>query len=143
MKLQRAGEDYLEAMLFMKEKHGYIRSVDIADYLGVTKPSVTYSTKRLRENGYITMDKEGLITLTETGMAVAMKMGQRHKTLMGFLVSLGVDPEVAEADACKIEHDVSEETFRAICRLAVRDDLLDQLTELDVEEEEPAVPQDA
>ena len=143
MKLQRAGEDYLEAMLFMKEKHGYIRSVDIADYLGVTKPSVTYSTKRLRENGYITMDKEGLITLTETGMAVAMKMGQRHKTLMGFLVSLGVDPEVAEADACKIEHDVSEETFRAICRLAVRDDLLDQLTELDVEEEEPAVPEDA
>ena len=140
MKLQRAGEDYLEAMLFMKEKHGYIRSVDIADYLGVTKPSVTYSTKRLRENGYITMDKEGLITLTETGMAVAMKMGQRHKTLMGFLVSLGVDPEVAEADACKIEHDVSEETFRAICRLAVRDDLLDQLTELDVEE---AAPQDA
>ncbi len=141
MKLQRAGEDYLEAMLFMKEKHGYIRSVDIADYLGVTKPSVTYSTKRLRENGYITMDKEGLITLTETGMAVAMKMGQRHKTLMGFLVSLGVDPEVAEADACKIEHDVSEETFRAICRLAVRDDLLDQLTELDVEE--TAAPQDA
>lgn len=141
MKLQRAGEDYLEAMLFMKEKHGYIRSVDIADYLGVTKPSVTYSTKRLRENGYITMDKEGLITLTETGMAVAMKMGQRHKTLMGFLVSLGVDPEVAEADACKIEHDVSEETFRAICRLAVRDDLLDQLTEPDAEE--AAAPQDA
>lgn len=142
MKLQRAGEDYLEAMLFMKEKHGYIRSVDIADYLGVTKPSVTYSTKRLRENGYITMDKEGLITLTETGMAVAMKMGQRHKTLTAFLVSLGVDPEVAEADACKIEHDVSEETFRAICRLAVRSDLLDQLTELDMEEG-PAAPQDA
>lgn len=126
----------------MKEKHGYIRSVDIADYLGVTKPSVTYSTKRLRENGYITMDKEGLITLTETGMAVAMKMGQRHKTLTAFLVSLGVDPEVAEADACKIEHDVSEETFRAICRLAVRSDLLDQLTELDMEEG-PAAPQDA
>ena len=142
MKLQRAGEDYLEAMLFMKEKHGYIRSVDIADYLGVTKPSVTYSTKRLRENGYITMDKEGLITLTETGMAVAMRMGQRHKTLTAYLVSLGVDPEVAEADACKIEHDVSEETFRSICRLSVRSDLLDQLTELDMEEG-PAAPQDA
>ena len=142
MKLQRAGEDYLEAMLFMKEKHGYIRSVDIADYLGVTKPSVTYSTKRLRENGYITMDKEGLITLTETGMAVAMKMGQRHKTLMGFLVSLGVDPEVAEADACKIEHDVSEETFRAICRHAAQGDLLGPLPELPAEEAPPA-PQDA
>ena len=138
MKLQRAGEDYLEAMLFMKERHGYIRSVDIADYLGVTKPSVTYSTKRLRENGYITMDKEGLITLTETGMTVATKLGQRHKTLMGFLVSLGVDPEVAEADACKIEHDVSEETFRAICRLAVRDDLLGQLSGLDVEAAAPS-----
>ena len=133
MKLQRAGEDYLEAMLFMKEKHGYIRSVDIADYLGVTKPSVTYSTKRLRENGYITMDKEGLITLTETGLAVATKMGQRHKTLMSFLVGLGVDPEIAEADAYKIEHDVSEETFRAICRLAVREDLLDLPPELKVE----------
>ena len=71
-----------------------------------------------------------------------MRMGQRHKTLTAFLVSLGVDPEVAEADACKIEHDVSEETFRAICRLAVRSDLLDQLTELDMEEG-PAAPQDA
>ncbi len=142
MKLQRAGEDYLEAMLFMKEKHGYIRSVDIADYLGVTKPSVTYSTKRLRENGYITMDKEGLITLTETGMAVATKMGQRHKTLMGFLVALGVDPEVAEADACKIEHDVSEETFRAICRHAAQGDLPGPPPELPTEDA-PPTSQDA
>ena len=67
MKILRASEDYLEAMLMMKEKYGYIRSIDVADYLGVTKPSVSYATKRLRENGYISMDKSGLITLTEKG----------------------------------------------------------------------------
>ena len=67
MKILRASEDYLEAMLIMKQKHGYIRSIDVAEYLGVTKPSVTYTTKRLRENGYITMDADGLITLTDSG----------------------------------------------------------------------------
>lgn len=74
MQILRASEDYLETMLMMKEKHGYIRSIDIAEYLGVTKPSVSYATKRLRESGYITMDKEGLITLTDTGMAI----GRQH-----------------------------------------------------------------
>ena len=68
MKILRAAEDYLEAMLMMQKRHGYIRSIDIAEFLGVTKPSVTYTTKRLKENGYITMDKDGLITLSETGM---------------------------------------------------------------------------
>lgn len=81
MQILRASEDYLETMLMMKEKHGYIRSIDIAEYLGVTKPSVSYATKRLRESGYITMDKEGLITLTDTGMAIAASMLDRHKTL--------------------------------------------------------------
>ena len=68
MKILRAAEDYLEAMLMMQKRHGYIRSIDIAEFLGVTKPSVTYTTKRLKENGYITMDKDGLITLSESGM---------------------------------------------------------------------------
>ena len=81
MQILRASEDYLETMMMMKEKHGYIRSIDIAEYLGVTKPSVSYATKRLRESGYITMDKEGLITLTESGMAIAASMLDRHKTL--------------------------------------------------------------
>jgi DtxR family Mn-dependent transcriptional regulator len=107
MQILRASEDYLETMLMMKEKHGYIRSIDIAEYLGVTKPSVSYATKRLRESGYITMDKEGLITLTDTGMAIAASMLDRHKTLTQFLIHLGVDPETAEADACKMEHDIS------------------------------------
>ena len=75
MKILRAAEDYLEAMLMMQKRHGYIRSIDIAEFLGVTKPSVTYTTKRLKENGYITMDKDGLITLSESGMQIASSMG--------------------------------------------------------------------
>ena len=118
MEILRASEDYLEAMLIMKEKHGYVRSIDVAEFLGVTKPSVSYATKRLRESGHITMDKDGLITLTDTGMAVAASMLDRHKTLTAFLISIGVDKETAEADACKIEHDISQQTFEAICRHA-------------------------
>ena len=118
MEILRASEDYLEAMLMMKEKHGYVRSIDVAEFLGVTKPSVSYATKRLKESGHITMDKDGLITLTETGMAVASSMLDRHKTLTAFLVSIGVDKDTAEADACKIEHDISQQTFEAICRHA-------------------------
>ena len=120
MEIQKSSEDYLETMLMMQKKHGFIRSIDVAEHLGVTKPSVSYATKRLRESGYITMDKEGLITLTDTGMAIAASMLDRHKTLTRFLIHLGVDPETAEADACKIEHDISQETFQAICRHASR-----------------------
>ena len=91
MKILRASEDYLEAMLMMQEKHGYIRSIDVAEHLGVTKPSVTYTTKRLRESGHITMDRDGLITLTPSGMEIATKMLDRHHTLTKFLVAIGVD----------------------------------------------------
>ena len=115
MEILRASEDYLESMLMMKLKHGYIRSIDVAEHLGVTKPSVTYTTRRLKESGHITMGKDGLITLTERGMAVASKMLDRHKTLTAFLVALGVDAATAEEDACRIEHDISEQTFEAIC----------------------------
>ena len=114
MKIQKASEDYLEAMLMMKEKHGYIRSIDIAGQLGVTKPSVSYATKRLRENGYITMSHDGLITLTDKGMAIAESIYERHKVLTQLLIKLGVSPETAREDACKIEHDLSPETFEAI-----------------------------
>lgn len=116
MKRLRAFEDYLEAMLMMKEKHGYIRSIDIAKALGVTKPSVTYTTKRLRENGYIIMGKDGLITLTDIGMEVASRTWKRHKILAKLFMNLGVNEKTAREDACQIEHDLSDETFDAICR---------------------------
>ena len=117
MKIQKAAEDYLEAMLMLKEKNGYIRSIDIAQQLGVSKPSVTYSTKRLRENGYITMDKDGLITLTRSGMEIANRIYTRHKVLTQFFMKIGVQEETALEDACKVEHDLSPETFEAICNL--------------------------
>ena len=111
-----SAEDYLESMVILKEKNGYIRSVDIASFLGVTKPSVSNAMKRLREEGYIEMENSGAITVTEKGLAIADKSYTRHKKLTGFFISLGVDPVIAEEDACKIEHDLSDETFDAICR---------------------------
>lgn len=118
MEIQKSSEDYLETMLMMLKKHGFIRSIDVAEHLGVTKPSVSYATKRLRENGYISMDKTGLITLEPAGMTIAQEMLERHQTLTNFFVNLGVDQETAESDACKIEHDLSPQTFAAICRHA-------------------------
>ena len=115
MKIQQTAEDYLETMLMLQEEKGYIRSIDIAVHLGVSKPSVSVAAKNLKENGYIEMSKYGQITLTESGMAIAQKVYHRHKTLTKFLIQLGVDPIVAEEDACKIEHDLSEESFHAIC----------------------------
>lgn len=119
MQILRAAEDYLEAMLMMQQKHGYIRSIDIAEQLGVTKPSVTYTTKRLRENGYITMDEEGFITLNPSGEEIAVRIYTRHYLLTQFLRKLGVSEETAAADACKIEHDLSDETFEKITEHAL------------------------
>ena len=116
MEILKASEDYLEAMLMLQKERGYIRSVDVAEKLGVTKPSVTYATKRLRENGYIEMAASGSITITDKGMEIAEKMLDRHKTLTGFLIALGVDAKTAEEDACRIEHDISDASFKAICR---------------------------
>lgn len=111
----KSAEDYLESMIILKERNGYVRSVDIAGFLGVTKPSVSNAMKRLREEGYIEMANSGYISVTEKGMAIADKIYTRHKKLTGFFVALGVDTEIAEEDACKIEHDLSDETFDAIC----------------------------
>ena len=111
----KSAEDYLESMIILKEKNGYIRSIDIATFLGVTKPSVSNAMKRLREEGYIEMNRSGFITVTEKGMEIADKIYTRHKKLTDFFIALGVNEEVAEDDACKIEHDLSDETFEAIC----------------------------
>ena len=124
VKIQKSSQDYLEAMLMMQEKYGYIRSIDVAEHLVVSKPSVSYATKRLRENGYLTMDISGRITLTGTGLAIARKMYTRHTMLTEFLLRLGVSEQTARADACRIEHDISDDTFAAICRCALPDKFL-------------------
>lgn len=100
----------------LKEQKGYIRSTDIADGLGVTKPSVSYAVKRLRENGYINMAHDGEITLTEKGMDIAAKTYDKHKLISSFLQSIGVSETVALRDACKMEHDMSDETYKALLR---------------------------
>lgn len=116
MNIHESAEDYLETILMLQEKKGYARSVDIASRLNVTKPSVSFAMKRLRENGYITMDAENLISLTEQGEAIARRIYERHKVIASFLEQLGVDASVAREDACKIEHDISDATFEAIRR---------------------------
>ena len=114
MRILRSAEDYLEAMLMLREERGYVRSVDVAAELGVTKPSVSYATKRLRENGYISMDRDGMISLTEKGMEIAARIYERHKVLTQLFIGIGVDPGTAREDACKIEHDISQATFDAL-----------------------------
>ena len=118
MTIHKSAEDYLEAMLMLKEQRGYVRSIDVAEMLGVTKPSVSYATKRLRENGYISLDPAGMIQLTEPGLEIAERIYERHRLLTELFIGLGVSPETAREDACKIEHDLSAETFDAIRRHA-------------------------
>ena len=115
-KRQESLEDYLEGMLMLEEEKGFIRSVDLARLLGVTKPSVSYATRKLREQNFITMDEDGLISLTNDGLGVAKKTYDKHKTLASFFKTIGVDSKVAQQDACRIEHDISSETFDALCK---------------------------
>ena len=113
-KNEKTTEDYLEAMLMIKEKQGYIRSIDVAELLKVKKPSVTYATKRLKEKGYITMDADSHIAFTESGLKIATQTYERHKLLTKVFMMLGVSEENARKDACRVEHDLSEETYRAL-----------------------------
>ncbi len=116
MNIRESAEDYLEAILMQCEKNGSARSVEIASQLSVTKPSVSFAMKRLRENGYILMGDDNRITLTEAGEAIARRILERHELLTAMLMRLGVNEETARTDACKIEHDLSDETFDAIRR---------------------------
>ena len=116
MKIHKSAEDYLEMILRLNEEKGYVRSVDIATGLSVSKPSVSVAMKHLREDGYITMDRDNYIALTDSGMAVARRIYDRHKALTRILLRLGVSPETAAEDACKVEHDISNETYAAIVR---------------------------
>ena len=112
--LYESAENYLETILTLKQRLGVVRSIDIANELQFSKPSVSVAMKKLRENGYIEMDAEGFITLLPPGEEVARRISERHELLTEFFVRLGVSREVAAADACKIEHDLSEETFQKI-----------------------------
>ncbi len=114
MKIQESAENYLETIFILSKKNATVRSIDIAHELSFSKPSVSVAMKNLRENQYITIDKNGYITLTELGKTIAENMYDRHTTLSQWLVYLGVKPEIASEDACRIEHVVSEESFLAI-----------------------------
>ena len=114
MQLQESGEMYLESIYVLCKQHGSVRSVDVAEYMGFSKPSVSRAIGILKNGGYLTVDKKGSLLLTEEGLAVAENIYRRHTVLTTFLTTLGVDPMVASADACKIEHHLSDKTFAAI-----------------------------
>ncbi len=113
MHLQESGEMYLETV-YVLSKNGVVRSLDVAEYMGFSKPSVSRAVGLLKQGGYLLMDKDGYLTLTESGLDVAKKIYERHTLLSKFLVRLGVDEKTATEDACKMEHDISDESFSAI-----------------------------
>lgn len=111
MKIHQSAEDYLETILLLQERNGSVRSVDIAEEMGFSKPSVSRAMKLLRNDAYIEMEPNGQIHLLDKGLAVAQRIYHRHKLLTRAFIQLGVDPDVAAEDACKVEHDLSEETI--------------------------------
>ncbi len=115
MQIHESAENYLEAILALSEK-GNVRSIDVAQHLNFSKPSVSRAMSLLRENGYVIMDDDGLLHLTDSGYEIAARIYERHQLLTKWLTQLGVDPEVAAEDACKIEHDLSVESFEALKR---------------------------
>ena len=114
MQIHESAEDYLEQILMLQEKKGVVRSIDIANSMGYSKPSISIAMKHLRENGYVTMNEDNYISLTEKGREIASRIYNRHLTLTQLLVKLGVPQEIAEKDACKIEHDLSPESYQAL-----------------------------
>lgn len=116
MKIQESAENYLETILILKNQKGAVRSIDIANEMNFTKPSVSVAMKNLRENGYILVDSDGFITLTDKGMAIAETIYERHTLISDWLKTLGVDSKTAAEDACRIEHVISPASFEAIKR---------------------------
>ena len=114
MHLQESGEMYLETILILSRKTNYVRSVDISEYMGFSKPSISRAIGLLKSGGYITVDPNGYISLTDAGNEIASKIYERHNVLSHFLKSIGVSDETAAAYACKIEHNISDETFNAL-----------------------------
>ena len=116
MRLQESGEMYLETILNLSRTHATVRSIDISESMGYSKPSVSRAVGLLKTGGYIEVDKDGFITLTEAGREIAEKIFERHTILTRMLIGLGVDPEIAAADACKMEHAISDASLEAIKR---------------------------
>ena len=114
MVMNESNENYLETILVLNHRLGNVRSVDIANEMNFKKPSVSVAMKNLRENNYITMSDAGFISLTDSGKEIAEMIYERHELLSAWLIQLGVDPDIASADACKIEHVISKESFKAI-----------------------------
>ena len=114
MRLQESGEMYLESIYVLSKKISGVRSIDISEYMGYSKPSVSRAVSLLKSGGYIVMDEENYITLTESGLEIAEKIYQRHTLLSDLLIRLGVPKEIAAQDACRREHTISDETFEAI-----------------------------
>ena len=113
-KLHASGEDYLETILVLQKKLGMVRSVDVARHMEVSKPSVCHAVAILRDGGFLTMDEDHFLHLTDVGREVAEKIYERHCFFTKHFISIGVDPETAEADACRIEHDISAETYERL-----------------------------
>ncbi len=120
MKIQESAENYLESILILGQRNGTVRSIDVANELGFSKPSVSIAMKNLRENGYITVDDSGLISLTDKGRDIAETIYERHTLLSDWLIRLGVDEKTAVQDACRMEHVISAESFAAIKRHATQ-----------------------
>ena len=116
MSIHESGEMYLEAILVLSQKNGSVRSIDVSEYLGYSKPSVSRAVGILKNGNYIVVDKDGSLSLTESGKAIAEKIFERHTVLSRLLIRLGVSEETATADACKLEHAISDESFEAIKR---------------------------
>lgn len=120
MKIHESAENYLESILFISKRQATVRSIDIVNDLGVSKPSVSVAMKNLRENGYILMNRDGHITLTDAGRSIAEMISERHTILTEWLIRLGVDEATAQKDACRMEHVLSKESFEAIKCQAVQ-----------------------
>ena len=116
MRLQESGEMYLEAILVLSQRGKPVRSIDVCDYLGYSKPSVSRAMSLLRSSGYVSMDRDSYLSLTEAGKEVAERIYERHQVLSSLFMALGVNEQTATQDACRIEHVISEETFEAIKR---------------------------
>ena len=114
MNIHESAENYLEAILILKNERGAVRSIDIAQHMRFSKPSVSRAMSLLRGDGYITVDPDGFIELAESGLAIAERIYERHRLMTDWLVRIGVSPDTAAQDACKIEHDISEETFKKL-----------------------------